>query len=253
MFNGEENNKWVSTKFLFGEDIVRPYAECPVCSENMTFMTSPWDMEKAGTADRISGNKNCFMMRCKACKKKKSVFHGTLFFNTHLKIHTFVDYYRMLLCKTDRMATAGMTGWHKKTVMKYDRILREAVSTHIYLDIKAGLDGDHPQELCMIGGPGVEVQIDESAFGKRKYNRGHPVSTKWVVGGVGIVPDSKGRKRGGDVFFVVVPNRNMQTLNEVIAHHVRPGTHVVTDCWTTRTCRLCIAGLMMTRLYVFFR
>ena len=136
MFNGEEKNKWVSTKFLFGKDIIRPYAECPICSENMTFMTNPWDLEKAGKADCISGNKNCFMMCCKACKKKRSVFHGTLFFNTHLKIHTFVDYFCMWLCKTDRMATAGVIRWHEKTVMKYNRILREAVSTHIYLDIE---------------------------------------------------------------------------------------------------------------------
>ena len=46
--------------------------------------------------------------------------------------------------------------------------------------------------LGYIGGPGVEVQIDESAFGKRKYNCGHYVDTKWVLGGVEIKPDNYG-------------------------------------------------------------
>ena len=36
----------------------------------------------------------------------------------------------------------------------------------------------------MIGGPGVEVEIDESKFGKRKYNRGRQVEGHWVFGGV---------------------------------------------------------------------
>ena len=106
------------------------------------------------------------------------------------------------------------------------------MSTHIYWDIEAGLEDDHMQDPCMIGGPSVEVQIDESAFGKRKCNRGHPVATKCVIGGVKIVSDKKGRKHGGNMFFVVVPNHTMQTLNKVIARHVQPGTHVIADCWT---------------------
>lgn len=36
----------------------------------------------------------------------------------------------------------------------------------------------------MIGGPGVIVEVDESKFGKRKYNKGHKVPGVWVFGGV---------------------------------------------------------------------
>ena len=34
-----------------------------------------------------------------------------------------------------------------------------------------------------IGGNGIEVEIDESKFGKRKYYRGHRVEGQWIFGG----------------------------------------------------------------------
>ena len=37
----------------------------------------------------------------------------------------------------------------------------------------------------VIGGPGVEVEIDESKFGRRTYNRGRRVDGHWVFGGDG--------------------------------------------------------------------
>ncbi|GBO29800.1 hypothetical protein AVEN_188022-1 [Araneus ventricosus] len=50
------------------------------------------------------------------------------------------------------------------------------------------------QEVCVdrlvkdskvkLGGVGMVVDIDESKFGKRKYNRGKRVDGKWVFGGV---------------------------------------------------------------------
>ncbi len=44
-----------------------------------------------------------------------------------------------------------------------------------------------------IGGEGIIVEIDESKFGKRKYNRGHRVEGVWVVGGVEITPERRMR------------------------------------------------------------
>ena len=48
-------------------------------------------------------------------------------------------------------------------------------------DIYAEYFQRHPSQ---IGGPGHTVEIDESAFVLRKYNRGHQVNTQWVFGGI---------------------------------------------------------------------
>ncbi|KAF8771221.1 Protein GVQW3 like protein [Argiope bruennichi] len=73
------------------------------------------------------------------------------------------------------------------------------------------------REVCMsmlvfgeynkIGGVGVIVEIDESKFGKRKYNRGKRVEGKWVFGGI-----ERGSKR---CFFQVVEDRTEDTLIEI--------------------------------------
>ena len=60
-----------------------------------------------------------------------------------------------------------------------------------------------------IGGNGVEVEIDESKFGKRKDYRGHWVEGQWVFGG-----REKYNKR--NVFMIPVENRKQETLIPII-------------------------------------
>jgi len=40
------------------------------------------------------------------------------------------------------------------------------------------------EECERIGGPGNVVEIDESKFGKRKFNKGRHVDGVWVFGGI---------------------------------------------------------------------
>lgn len=46
-----------------------------------------------------------------------------------------------------------------------------------------------------IGGPNMEVQINESAFGKWKYYHSYLVETKWVFGGVKMLRMTTVEKR----------------------------------------------------------
>jgi len=82
------------------------------------------------------------------------------------------------------------------------------------------LDIDH----AAIGGEGIIVEIDESKFEKRKFNRGHRVEGVWVVGGVERAPERL-------MLAVSVQDRSAETLRAIIQRHVLPGTIVRTDLW----------------------
>ena len=87
-------------------------------------------------------------------------------------------------------------------------------------DICAQYFIDHP---AITGGPGVEVEIDESKFGKRKYNRGRQVEGQWVFGGTERIT--------GECFLVEVKHRDTATLLPLIQHHIRPGSTIHSDEW----------------------
>ena len=74
-----------------------------------------------------------------------------------------------------------------------------------------------------LGGPGIIVEIDESKFGKRKYNRGRLVVGHWVFG---IVERDTGR-----MVMLCVPDRSAATLIPLIQHYVLPGSIVYSDEW----------------------
>ena len=74
-----------------------------------------------------------------------------------------------------------------------------------------------------IGGPGKVVEIDESKFGKRKYNRGRKVDGVWVFGG--IERDSR------RCFLVTVEDRSAETLIPIIKQYILSGTKIISDCW----------------------
>ena len=74
-----------------------------------------------------------------------------------------------------------------------------------------------------IGGAGHIVEIDESLFARRKYNRGRVVPETWIIGGY-----DQQTKNG---FLVPVPQRNAATLLPIIQQWVSPNTTIWSDMW----------------------
>ncbi|KAG0435961.1 hypothetical protein DMUE_4456 [Dictyocoela muelleri] len=75
-----------------------------------------------------------------------------------------------------------------------------------------------------IGGPYIIVEIDESNFGKRKYNRGRLVEGVWVSGAV----ERLGRRQ---IFLYAIEKRDAEGLNSVITSSIKRDYHIYSDMW----------------------
>ena len=105
----------------------------------------------------------------------------------------------------------------RKTIIEWSAYLREVCFQSVM------------DESCKIGGKGIEVEIDESKFGRRKYYRGHRVEGQWVFGG-------REKKDKTQIFMVPVPNRKKETLLPIIQKWIRPGSTIHSDCWRAYAC-----------------
>lgn len=99
-----------------------------------------------------------------------------------------------------------------KTVCKWVNFFRDSC-------LSAMLD-----QSAKIGGPNINVEIDESKFGKRKYYKGHKVEGQWIFGG----RETENKK---NIFMVPVHDRKKDTLIRLIKKYIAKGSTIHSDCW----------------------
>ncbi|CAL6056339.1 Conserved_hypothetical protein [Hexamita inflata] len=73
---------------------------------------------------------------------------------------------------------------------------------------------------------GEIIEMDETASGKRKYNRGHQVTgqTQWFVTILG--------RESGVVRFFEVEERDIETMKFYVTTYIRAGSEIHTDGWS---------------------
>jgi len=166
----------------------------------------------------------CQTLRGKS-RHERSLFQGTFFHGIKIELRTVLHILFLCIQGSKASQIVHQTGVSPKTATNW--------IAHYFQVIEYDITNAEP-DTVMIGGPGYEVQVDESKFGKVQYCAagpiGHPVKGVWVLGGV----ESKFNGipvRQGNMFLVKVEKRDAATLIYEIAKFVRPGTLIVTDCW----------------------
>ena len=152
------------------------------------------------------------MLRCSKCRINISLRRNSFFGNKKLKVNDILLLGYLWLSKASWTTSLRMTGLCGKTISRYYSAFRR--------QILSNLDEIENQ----IGDEGIEVEIDESKFGKQKYHRGHRVEGVWILGGVKRTLERK-------CFLVIVPDRSANTLALIIENYLKKGSITYIDCW----------------------
>ena len=160
-------------------------------------------------------------MRCcgegRRCEKQVSPFRGTFFDGDSCRIPTskVLELVYHFILKTPVVKASAEVEVSTHTGVDYYHFCRELCTM-----------ATEEREDNIIGGPGLTVEIDESKFFSRKYNRGRITRSQkdgWVFGG--ICRETK------EIFMVRVPDRSKATLVPIVIKHIRHGSIIMSDEW----------------------
>jgi transposase-like protein len=174
-----------------------------------------------GTAEatkigRLKGKTNRMGLRkCYECRKTFTVRHGSIFEDSHLALHLWLQAIHLMTSSKKGIATRQMQRLLKcsmKTAWFLTHRIREIMSP------AAG--GTEP-----MGGEGTVIEADETYVGAKQYIHGRKAKRgpggKWKV--IALV------ERGGEVRTFKVDNANAQTVNRLMIENVAKGGELMTD------------------------
>jgi hypothetical protein len=106
------------------------------------------------------------------CRKSTSLFAHSFFARSKVPIDEILLLGYIWLTGATYSVGLTQSGLTTHAVVDYYTYFRQLVSSSL-----------EPID-SFIGGPGIVVEVDESKFGKRKYNRGKHVEGAWVIDGI---------------------------------------------------------------------
>ena len=190
-----------AVQYLQSKEIIPSSKNCANCLFPMTIQFRNVDDKVQWACSR------------RTCRSSVTVRKGTWLFGSKIKLRKIVFF---------------ITSWAQSlTSIKFAAENIE-ISMHTTIDFN-----NYMREVCAhsltkntnaaIGGYGKHVEIDESIFTRRKYNRGRVLPQAWVFGGI--------CRETNDMFMVQVDQRNKDTLETEIKKNILPGTLIISDEW----------------------
>jgi hypothetical protein len=184
-------------KFLAAEGVFYDSLPCPGCNKPM----------------KRNEDKSVFRCTTNSCNQREiSMRKHTFFFDTSLSCRAIMFMALLWLAGVGHLSVIELTHHSPNTVSNFFKYFRQLISSNLTV------------EECMIGGPDVIVEIDETKLGKRKYNKGHRVDGVWILCGIE-------RTIEANAFCVPLKNRSAETLENIITKHVKEGSIIYTDKW----------------------
>lgn len=165
-------------------------------------------------------NKDCYIIKINnkfnfACRKCRNQYgcapKGYFLYNVKIRYDICLKIMYLFLVNVTCKQCSEILGVSEQKLVDWYNFCREVC----FVDLKS--------KSKKIGGKGKHVEIDESVFGKRKYNKGRFKDGQWVVGGI--------ERESGVCFFETVEKRDNKTLLEVILRNVEKETTIITDEW----------------------
>ena len=148
----------------------------------------------------------------KSCKFRQQHWTDTFFEGIKIKKAKCLRVLELWMEKAPIHIISFVTGVSRVTINKLLNKISEIVVAK------------YDEEFSKIGGKDIIVEIDESKFGKRKYNRGHHVDGVWIFG---MVERTEERR----IHLLAVDDRKANTLKNVLVKHVDSESVIYSDCW----------------------
>ena len=194
------------TEYFREKGLIQEDMSCSYCNVYMEWTPA----SRTKTADR-------FIWKCPTCKCTTSVRNKSIL---HKKNLSFRDFFLLMASWSNKQNSgvniSELAGISEHSTSVWRCIINDVIAEYLMLN------------PVMLGGWGIIVEIDESMFGKRKYNRGRRRDGVWVFGMV-----ERGTNR---CFLIPVENRTKDTLVEIVKRWVRPGSIIMSDGWSSYKC-----------------
>jgi hypothetical protein len=148
----------------------------------------------------------------KLCRTPHNLWQGTLFYRSKLTKLQILQILELWMQKASMSLIKYLLRVERKCIW---RLLKKVAEI---------LVPRYNEPPGTIGGNGSVVEIDESKFGKRKYQRGHRVDGVWVFGAI---------EQGGDkrIKLTTVSDRRKETLEYVLTESVASDSVIHSDCF----------------------
>ena len=191
--------------FCRNRGVIPSSSLCTNCNTQMTWTSCSATRYRDGS---------CW--RCPNCGLYRSIRHNSILDQQNITFTQFIWLLHAFSNKNNsNVNIAEYTGLSEHSVSVWVGKLLTCLAEYLF------------QNPVVLGGHGVVVEVDESKYGKRKYNRGSRRDGNWVLGMLE-------RGRSDRCHFIPLPgnSRSGATLIPLIMNFVRPGSIVMTDGWS---------------------